>query len=51
MNIFLYLLLPIICVLSAAFLAFHGISGWGWFLFIALFSTGIDVLKSIKSTK
>jgi hypothetical protein len=29
-------LASIACVISAAVLAFHGISGWGWFLFLAL---------------
>lgn len=23
------------CIVSAAFLAYHGIWGWGWFIFIA----------------
>ena len=26
----------IACVIGATILAFHGIAGWGWFLFIAV---------------
>lgn len=28
-------MLPIVCIITAGFLAYKGIDGWGWFLFIA----------------
>jgi hypothetical protein len=28
--------LPIICVVAAIILAYNGLSGWGWFLFVGL---------------
>ena len=32
------------CIGGAAFLAYHKVSGWGWFLFIAfLLSTGFKI--------
>ena len=40
MNHALILLLAnlssIACVIGATILAFHGIAGWGWFLFVAV---------------
>ncbi len=48
MTSFLLVILPsIICVLTAAILAYKRIEGWGWFLFIAvllfLFAGGFKV--------
>ncbi len=34
------------CVVSAAFLALHGIPGWGWFLFV-----GVLMCATVKSSK
>ena len=28
--------LPLVCVLCAAVLAWRGVDGWGWFLFVAV---------------
>ena len=32
----LHTLLPVICIVAAAFIAISGNSGWGWFLFVAV---------------
>jgi len=34
-----------ICVIAALILLYHGIKGWGWFLFIAFFS-GINITST-----
>jgi hypothetical protein len=42
MNAFMFLageLASITCVILAAYLASRGISGWGWFLFMAVMLT------------
>jgi len=51
MSIFMYLLLPVVSVVSATILAFNQIDGWGWFLFIAFLFTGGDVLKTVNNKK
>ncbi len=48
MNSILYLLIPIVSIISAAFLAFHDVSGWGWFIFVALMCSGSDVVKTLR---
>jgi hypothetical protein len=52
MNHALILLLAnlssIACVIGATILAFHGIAGWGWFLFVAVLLQ--SYYKSSKTT-
>ena len=35
-------------VLSAAYLAYHGKSGWGWFLFVAILLAEVEVRQKPK---
>jgi len=44
-------ILPVVSVVCAAFLAYHGISGWGWFAFIAIMFGGVDVVQKHVSGK
>jgi hypothetical protein len=41
LPLFFYFLLPLSCVVSAAYMVMHGISAWTWvwFLLLALIST------------
>lgn len=49
MKLLIMYLIPIISIISAAILAYHGIQGWGWFLFIAALSGGTDAIQSTIS--
>lgn len=48
---YLILITPIISIICAAVLAYHGISGWGWFLFIAVITSGTDLVKTVNNKK
>ena len=45
MKFFLYQMVPFASVISSAVLAFHSVSGWGWFLFVAFMLSGADTVK------
>lgn len=45
---YLILITPIICIILAAALAFYGIEGWGWFLFVGVITSGTDLIKNIS---
>ncbi len=45
MKFFLYKMVPFVSVISTAVLAFHSVSGWGWFLFVAFMLRGADTVK------
>lgn len=49
MKSFMVLLFPLLCVVIAGILAFHGTSGWGWFLFAAIMGAGADTVKKYAS--
>lgn len=40
----------VLCILIAGYLAFHGMEGWGWFLFVAVLCGG-GISLSSKSDK
>lgn len=44
-------ILPVVSVICAAFLAYNGIEGWGWFAFIAIMFGGVDVVQKHVSGK
>jgi len=46
MKILMLQLIPLVSVICAAVLAFHGISGWGWFLVVALLCSGAGVVQT-----
>lgn len=45
MKFFLYQMVPFASVISSAVLAFHSVSGWGWFLFVGFMLSGADTVK------
>lgn len=45
MKTLLNQLIPLVAVVSAAVLAYAGVSGWGWFLLIAFLSSGAGVVQ------
>lgn len=44
-------ILPVVSVVCAAFLAYNGVEGWGWFAFIAIMFGGVDVVQKHVSAK
>lgn len=49
MSLLIISLIPISSIISAAILAYHGIAGWGWFLFIAVLSGGFGAIQNAAS--
>ena len=45
MKFFLYQMVTFASVISSAVLAFHSVSGWGWFLFVEFMLSGADTVK------
>lgn len=43
--------LPVISVICGAILAYNGIEGWGWFVFIAFMFGGVEVVQKHVSGK
>ncbi|ETX95042.1 hypothetical protein L453_09584, partial [Escherichia coli BIDMC 19B] len=46
MKYFLYQIVPIAAIISAAILALKGINGWGWFLTVGFLLAGADTVKA-----
>jgi hypothetical protein len=46
MKYFLYQIVPIAAIISAAILAFKGVDGWGWFLVVGFLLSGADTVKT-----
>jgi hypothetical protein len=44
-GVLLFRLISIMCVAGAFWLCFSGIKGWGWFLFMALLTSGATLLR------
>jgi len=47
MKIILVLLLPLFSLIISGILAFYGLKGWGWFLFVAVILSNSDDLKKL----
>ena len=45
MKLFIVFLIPLVSLTSEFLLVYHGIQGWGWFLFVAFMLSGADVIK------